>query len=617
MTEPGEAPGVAEVVRRWVGRLAHTEGIGLSPDRLEELLTEVTGEALAATEAAREAAARRFNTLYSAAPIGVALADVNCEIVEVNAEMTRFLGRRAEELQGMALADLAYSDHDAETILSGLEDLTETEAEHVRQRVQLTHADDAAVWADITLTYLPSDRPNVAYPVMMAMDSNEVHALQETLRHQSVHDSLTGLSNASRFKTLLEGALSPSARGQVALIYFDLDGFRVINDGLGAGVGDKVLRGVAAKLRDAFTEHKALVARLSGDGFAVLLRGQLSAAEVIGMVEEAMVELAEPIYMKDQGVGVSASAGIVVRNVAEATAEDLQRGAELALHRAKEAGRGQWMLFDSELDRVDRARYRLGAEIAGALENGQFVMTYYPTVSLADPEEITAISAGLRWHHPEQGELDPAQFYPLAETTGMVAALGRWLIGETLAMSARLRERYGDDAPELCIRLPKRLVMEPELVKMIRENLDRNNVPANALRVCTRAAIAVDRDGEVRDSLPVLADLGVKLVLIVHNSADLELIPRHGLDVRYVMLGGPVVDAFALGEPEPAAVRHLEYLLGRATELDLRVGAEGVYSAEHAERLSKFGVLVGRGPFVPFTDEDGIDELIGGGDSAQ
>lgn len=603
---------MAEVVRRWVGRLAQTDGIALSPDRLEEMLTEATREALAATEVAREAAARRFTALYSASPIGIALADVNCDIVEVNPGMTRFLGRRAEELQGKGLAELAYSDHDAETILAGLEELTETDAEHIRQRVQLTHADDAAVWADITLTYLPSDKPGVALPVMMAVDSNEVHALQETLRHQSVHDALTGLSNASRFNTLLEAALSPSARGQVALIYLDLDGFRVVNDGLGAGVGDKILRGVAAKLRDAFTEHEALVARLSGDGFAVLLRGQLSAAEVIGMVERAMEDLAEPIYVKDQGVGVSASAGIVVRNVARATAEELQRGAELALHRAKEAGRGQWMLFDPELDQHDRARYRLGAEIAGALENGQFVMTYYPTVSLADPEEITTISAGLRWHHPELGELDPAQFYPLAETTGMVASLGRWLIAETLAMSARLRERYGKSAPELCIRLPKRLVAEPELVKMIRQQLDRNKLPASALRVCTRAAIAVGRDGEVRDSLPVLTDLGVKLVLIVHSSTDLELIPRHGLDVRYVMFGGPVVSAFAVGEPEPAAVRHLEYLLARAAELDLRVGAEGVQSAEHAERLDKFGVLAGRGPFAPFTDEDGIDELIRG-----
>lgn len=611
MAEPGEVPGVAEIVRRWAGRLTHTEAAKLTPDRWEELLTEATAEAIAATEVARDAAARRFTALYSASPIGIALADVNCDIVEVNPEMTRFLGRRAEELHGMGLADLAYSDQDAENIMAGLEELTETDAEHVRYRVQLTHADDAAVWADITLTYLPGDKPGVALPVMMAVDSNEVHALQETLRHQSVHDPLTGLSNASRFKTLLEAALSPAARGQVALIYLDLDGFRVINDGLGAGAGDKIMRGVAAKLRDAFTTHQALVARLSGDGFAVLLRGQLSAAEVIDMVERAMEDLAEPIYLKDQGVGVSASVGIVVRNVAEATAEDFQRGAELALHRAKEAGRGQWMLFDPELDKHDRARYRLGAEIAGALENGQFVMTYYPTVSLADPEEITTVSAGLIWHHPELGELDPTQFYPLAETTGMVASLGKWLISESLAMSARLRQTYGKDAPELCIRLPKRLVMEPELVKMVRQQLDRNKLPASALRVCTRAAIAVDRDGEVRDSLPVLTDLGVKLVLIVHNSADLELIPRHGLDVRYVMLGGPVVNAFALGEPEPSAVRHLEYLLGRAGELGLRVGAEGVHSAEHAERLAKFGVLVGRGPFIPFTDEDGIHALIG------
>ncbi len=610
MSEPGAAPGLADVARRWAARLADTDGVSLPPEELEQLLHDFARTAVAEAEAARDAAMRRFTTLYSSAPVGIAMADPDGVIVEVNKELGKFLGHKPDRLRGRRLAELGFDNRDCEKLATGLAELAETDLDEFTDRVRLAHADDAGVWADIVLTRLPGDRPGTLFPVLMASDANEVHTLQETLRHQSIHDSLTGLSNASRFRTLLESALSPSARGQVALIYLDLDGFKVVNDGLGAGVGDAVLRGVATKLNEAFAGEDALVARLSGDGFAVLLRGELTTSGVISLVETALEDLAEPIYIGEHGVGVSASAGIVVRDVRDGGVEDIERAAEIALHRAKEAGKAQWMLFDPELDARDRARYRLGAEIAGALENGQFELIYQPTVKLAKPDEIAAVNAGLRWHHPELGELPAEEFFPLAETTGMTIPLGKWLLTESLRATARWRERYGEAAPDVCIRLPNRLAIEPDLVALVKEQLDRNELPARALRLCTDSSSILDPRGEVLDSLTVLADLGAKLVLTVQGSADLELIPQHQLSVQHVILSGPVVDALADGEPEVAA-RHLDQLVTRARELKLRIGAEGVRSHEQAERLRRHGVIAARGPFVADTATgDEVDQLI-------
>ncbi|HKS49929.1 MAG TPA: diguanylate cyclase [Amycolatopsis sp.] len=609
MAEPGDPAGLAAIVHRWAARLAGTEGVALTSSRLEEILGELAQEAVASVEATREAAAKRFSALYTASPIGIALADQDGTIIEVNPAMARFLEYRSEQLHGRTFVDLGFGDRDRQQLADGLAELAETEAEHVRQRVQLTHSDDAAVWAEITLARLPGDRPRITFPVLMAVDANDLHTLQETLRHQSGHDPLTGLSNASRFHTMLENALSPTARDQVALIYLDLDGFRVINDGLGTGIGDKVLKGVAGKLRAVFTSHQALVARLSGDGFGILLRGRLTRSEVTGLLDRAMEDLGEPIFFGEQGVGVSASAGIVVRGVSEGGPEELRRAAELALHRAKEAGRAQWMLFDPERDAIDRARYRLGAEIAGALEHGQFDLVYHPMVDLGEPGGLSSVTAGLVWRHPELGELDTCRFYQLVETTGMTMPLGKWLLSEALGSAARWHQKFGDKAPDICIRLPYRLASDPDLVKLIREQLGRHELPASVLRLCIEPTTFVDRDGEVLDSLILLAELGAKPALTVTGSADLELIARHDLPVGYIALDGGVIDALAEGEEEPAA-RHLCHLLARARELNLFVGAANVRSAEHAERLCKHGVQAARGPFAGSCDDDEIDEFI-------
>lgn len=609
MPEPGGAPGLGEAVRRWAAQLAHTDGVGLSADRLEELLHDVVRDVVQPVEAAREAAIRRFSALYSTSPMGIALADPAGQIVEVNAALGALLGYKPEELLGRHLTELGFSRRDVEGLRNGLEELEETDSEQHRERLQLIHADDAGTWADVTLTTLPGDRPGSTFPVLMVLDAGEVHSLQETLRHQSVHDALTGLSNGSRFNTLLESALSPSARDQIAMVYLDIDGFKVINDGLG-GVGDQVLRGIARKLKEVFAGPDTLVARLSGDGFGILLRGKLNPSDVIGLVEQALEELGEPIYIGDHGIGVSASVGIVVRDVGDGGPEDLQRAAEIALHRAKEAGKAQWMLFDPELDARDRARYRLGAEIAGALENGEFSLIYQPTVKLADHGELAAVNAGLRWHHRQLGELDSSEFYPLADTTGMTIPLGKWLLTQSLAAAARWRERYGDAAPDVCVRLPRRLAIDPDLVRLVKDQLDEHHLPAKTLRLCTDSGSLLDPRGEVLESLSVLSDLGAKLVLTVSGSADLELIPKHELKVEHAVLSGPVVDALADGEDEIAA-RTLDQLIVRARELKLRIGAEGVLTTEHAERLRAHGVLAARGPFIATSaTDDEVDELI-------
>ncbi|MDT8913917.1 diguanylate cyclase domain-containing protein [Amycolatopsis sp. PS_44_ISF1] len=598
---------MSELARRYAALLADTKGVTLPRENRERLLLEFAREVLRNTDSAYEGVLRRFTTLFTVSPIAIALADTGGDIVEANPALGKLVGSPPARLRGRHLSGLAATPHDADRIRGGLErlatDSTDGTEEITERGVHLAHSQDGRLSTNVTLAWLPGDGIDSRYPVMLAADTDDLHLLGERLRHQNLHDPLTGLPNAQAFTTRLEAALGSSGPDQVGLVYLDIDGFKVINDGLGAGIGDEVLREVAGKLSRIFTgHHEGYVARLSGDGFGVLLRGpDLAPPPVIQLVDQALDELHEPVYLDGHGIGVSASVGIVVRPADGSGHVEMRRAAELALHRAKEAGKAQWMLFDPQRDARDRSRYQLGAVIAGALENGEFSLVYQPTVLLDDPGRIAAVNAGLRWNHPDEGVLDSAGFYPLAQITGMTMPLGKWLLAASLSAYASWHEQFGDATPDVCIRLPKRLATDPDLVLLVKEQLDRHDLPPRVLHLCTDRDSMFDEDGEVLDSFTVLADLGAQLVLTVSGSADLELIPRHALPVRLVILAGPVVDALA-GDPSEADSRHLAQLLARAAELRLQVGAEGVHTAEHAHRLRELGVHVARGAFVSGDD---------------
>ncbi|WP_245573155.1 diguanylate cyclase domain-containing protein [Amycolatopsis benzoatilytica] len=615
MPEPGAAPGLVDVARKYATALTDTNGVTLPPAQVERLLLAFASEVTA--RPADAGAVRRFTALFAAAPIGIALADVSGFVVEANAALAKLLGTSTDALRGKHIDALAAGPQEAQRLRDALDGLPLTaDARRIIRGLQLGHSRDGGLATNVTLASLPGDQPDVYYPVLMAADADDLHLLGERLLHQNLHDPLTGLPNSAAFTARLEAVLGAGGSEQIALLYLDIDGFKVINDGLGTGMADLVLKAISGKLQAVFAgQHDGYVARLSGDGFAVLLRGpDLNTQKTVTLADRVLEDLSEPVYVGEHGIGVSASIGIVVRPANESSPGELLRAAELALHRAKEVGKAQWMLYDPRRDARNRDRYQLGAVIAGALENGEFSLVYQPTVKLSKQEEIAAVNAGLLWHHPERGELGPEEFYPLAQTTGMTIPLGKWLLQESLGATARWREQYGGAAPDVCIRLPERLAADEDLVRLVKDQLDLHGLhglPARALRLCTDRSAIFNDDGDVRDSFSVLADLGAQLVLTISGSSDLELIPRYRLPVKHVILSGAVVDALAAEEPAETDVRHLSQLVTRAKELQLRIGAEGVRDARHAERLRQQGVLAGRGSFVAESASgDEVDEMI-------
>ena len=551
----------------------------------------------------------RFVALFADAPIGIALLDSAGVIVSTNPALGTMLGVDPDAMAETTFAGYVSSKADLAAFEALLNSQTDGEPPGpTRLDTSLENAADGPVRSRLTLSTLPADEPGVSYPVVMVEDVNDLHLLHERLRHQNVHDSLTGLPNAANFHGKLESAMVDKSCATVALVLFDIDGFRVINDGLGSEAGDKILHAVATSMRDAFSGKDETVARLTGDGFGVLLRGDFGAQYVIDRVEHALDRLAEPVYLDDIGVGISASAGIVLCPPGSTSDVDMLRKAEVTLHRAKEAGRAKWMLFEPELDAEDRRRYRLAAGIAGGLERGEFELRYQPTVKLDGSRTVPVVNARLYWNHPTEGRLEYEDFIPLADVTGMTVRLGVWLLGEALGSYARWRAEAGEQLPDLCVRLPRRLAVDDDLVKIVRDQLTQHDVPSSALRLCADSATLVDPRGEVHDSLAVLGDLGVKLVLAVSAAADLDLIDRHQLPVGFVALNGRIIDELLdCPQTNTTGFEHLEHLVRSAKQLDVRIGAEGVRTDEQARALAELGVIAARGTF--FRDPITADEM--------
>lgn len=598
--EPGDAPGLSQVAARWAAEIASAAGSAAPSAELERAVAAAVREGAEAGAAQcrtrHDSAVERFAALYSSAPCGVVLADPDGVVLDANPAVLELLDTTLDDLAGLPLTGLGTGERDVTALRTALTDLAEDGRTRKREQVHLGPAEHGAALTNVTVTALPNGDGERPHPVLLTENINELQLLREALRRQNTHDQLTGLPNARSYETTLEAWLDSPESDRIAVVYLDIDGFKVVNDGLGPGSADEVLRYAAGKLEGVFGGTDTVVARLSGDGFGVLRRGRVTAASVIELVETAMAELAEPIYVGDQGVAVSISAGIVVQDAGGGTAEEIRRAAEITLHRAKEAGRAQWMLFEPELDAGDRKRYGIGAGIGGGMENGEFEVEYQPTVKLDGSDEIAVVNAVLRWNHPAHGTLTGAEFFPLADTTGMTPGLGTLLLAESMADAAAWYRDF-PSAPDLCVRLPTRLAVDPNLVRIIRGEFERTGLPPHKLRICTDSLALFHPRGEVLDTLSVLADLDVKITLAVAGASDLELVHTHKLPVGFAILSGPLVDGLSTEGTEADNARaHLHALLERTHELGIkRVGADGVRSAAHAQRLRDVGIFAGRG----------------------
>ncbi|MGY0197524.1 putative bifunctional diguanylate cyclase/phosphodiesterase [Leptothrix sp. BB-4] len=367
-----------------------------------------------------------------------------------------------------------------------------------------------------------------------------IHAL-------AYYDGLTGLPNRGELQRLAEVAVQAARREQqpLALLFIDLDDFKLINDSQGHAIGDAVLRLIAQRLQRSVRQDD-LVGRLAGDEFVVVLPS-CDAATTRDMAERIAARLAEPLSVPNPpGASLTlhagASIGVAMLPEDGLDMETLLRHADLAMYQAKALGRGQLAFFHRELDERSRERMRLEIDLRRAIGAGELSLVYQPVVQ-ADFERIHglhSVEALARWHHPQLGQIAPSRFISLAESCGLIGALSRWALDSACAQMVAWREA-GVAVPQVSVNLSARDFHDPALLDWISATLRRHQLPAEALTLELTESALLDRRTDTLADLAALRALGVRLALDDFGTGYSSLSHLHRLPIQRVKLDSSFV----------------------------------------------------------------------------
>ncbi|MGY4346986.1 diguanylate cyclase (GGDEF)-like protein/PAS domain S-box-containing protein [Bradyrhizobium sp. GM7.3] len=416
-------------------------------------------------------------------------------------------------------------------------------------------------------------------------DVTERHKAQARVAHMARHDSLTDLPNRTLFREKMGEGLNQVAiaGGAMAVLCFDLDNFKTVNDRLGHAAGDRLLRWVAARLQENVGEHDT-VARLGGDEFAVLQRGpQPQSAERLA---RRLVEIiGHPPPLENQSIHVGVSVGIAIAPDHGLDADELMKCADLALYQAKAKGRGAYQLFEPKMEEEARSRHALEHDLRGALEAREFHLAFQPQVRL-DTTELTGFEALLRWKHPSRGLVPPAEFIPIAEENGLIVPIGEWVLRTACATAATW--------PDLTVAVNLSPVQfrSRGLVTMVTSALAEAGLPPHRLELeVTETALLDDSEATI-EILHQLRALGVRVSLddfgVGYSSLSyLRKFPFDRIKIDRSFVG-------TLGE-SPESVAIVRTIASLGSVLGVETTAEGVETIEQLDFVRECGCTAVQG----------------------
>jgi diguanylate cyclase (GGDEF)-like protein/PAS domain S-box-containing protein len=418
-------------------------------------------------------------------------------------------------------------------------------------------------------------------------DVVERQLTDDDIRHRALHDPLTGLPNRLLFLDRLQQATERQRRRRdtlSAVLALDLDRFKLVNESLGHRTGDELLAAAAPRLKQAVRSSDT-VARFGGDEFGILLEDIAGEHDAIEMAERVASVFTRPFVLDGNEHFVTTSIGIALAEGGE-RAEDLLRDAAAAMHRAKERGRARYELFDEALRGRALSRLRVENDLRRALERDELTVHYQPLVSLRD-HTMVSVEALVRWDHPERGRIAPGDFIPVAEETGLIEPIGRWVLEHACRQAAQWYRERPDDRPlTLSVNLSAAQVSRPDLAETVAATLRATGLDPSCLALELTESMLVGDHEELSDTLMAIRALGVRLVLDDFGTgySSLSYLTRLPLDALKV--DRSFVDGLGT-EPRDTAVTEAIVAMSRA--LSLRVVGEGAETEQQVRELARLG----------------------------
>ena len=598
-----------------------------APTKLLGMCLDITARKVA--ERARRRTETRLTRIAETAADAIMLYDAGGNVIFANAAAARVFGRPIEELWSLCYDDAQWGD----SALDGQPlDLSQTvfrRVERERQPVYdvqylVRRPNGEIVAVSVNATPLPEDKGNFGGVVASFSDITGRRAMEERLNHQAFHDPLTGLANRTLINNRLTAALQGRAEGeQVAVLFIDLDNFKWVNDSLGHDKGDVLLCEVAARLQKTVRADD-LPARFGGDEFVVLLDGINDPNYAFAIAERIVTLLSEAFVLGGREVYTSPSIGLAFSQP-DSDADTLLRDADAAMYEAKRRGKGRYEVFRDNLSAAALARLEIEGELRRALSAGEMSVSYQPKVDLSSGA-ICGVEALVRWEHPTRGAVSPTEFIPIAEATGLVVPLGRWVLHESCRQT-QLWNQTRETPLSVAVNVSPRqfhsgvaagTLSAPadamgattgaapgattgaasgahlQLVRDVAAALQETGLPPHLLTLEITETVLMERTSESLEVLNALSALGVQLAIDDFGTGYSSLAYLRTFPFDFLKIDREFVAKLDQTEGHSVIVRAIIQL---AHTLGLKVVAEGTESIGEIECLQEFGCDQAQGYF--------------------
>ncbi|WP_329113216.1 putative bifunctional diguanylate cyclase/phosphodiesterase [Streptomyces sp. NBC_01353] len=596
----GEDGASTEELRARCSRLQHAMAAGFAQALRERTLLEQEAiarsalNARSAAEVALHTTESRFRAVFDGAAVGIGIADLEGNVLEVNETLTRMFGGLDQQIRSRKVNEWAHPE-DGPHVWKLYDELVRGERDHYRVEKPYYRGDGTVLWTNLTVSLLRDAEGFPRYQLALLEDTTERRLLNLRLRYEATHDALTGLPNRTLFFERLEKALAPGDGARFGLCYLDLDGFKAINDSLGHSAGDRLLVEVADRLQSCATAPGEMVARLGGDEFVALTTGPGTEREVVELANRILAALASPVRIDGRELTVRGSVGVVEGPAGERTPAEVLRSADITMYRAKSAGGNRFEFADAEADARAITRHGLTTALPAALERGEFFIEYQPLVHLGDGT-VHGAEALVRWCHPQHGVLGPDRFIPLAENTGLIVPLGRWVLQEAVRQARFWQTRHSDGGPlRINVNLSPTQLHHPRLVADTVDVLERSGLEPGALCLEVTESALIGADDGLLKPLRQLAEMGVDIALDDFGTGYSNLANLRRLPVSVLKLDRSFTQGMQQHPADPVDVKIVEGIVALAHSLKLAVTVEGVETGAQAQQLRELGCDTAQG----------------------
>ena len=545
---------------------------------------------------------QRFRALIRNASDVIAIVTPDGTFRYLSSAVQRMWGYETDALEGTSVFQLLHPE-EAGKLYALMATAQTSPNDCLSLEIRLRPAGGEWRMFEVVLTNLLSE-PGIEGIVLTCRDISERKAFEEHLAYQAFHDSLTSLPNRALFMERLEHAQARSQRQgkTVGVLFLDMDNFKVVNDSLGHEAGDRLLVMVAERLC-ACVRPGDTVSRLGGDEFTILLEDLNGEEQIHGLAERICAAIHTPIFLADREIVMSGSLGIVSACGGDWSAAQLLRDADTAMYQAKTSGKARSVVFDLQMNMQAMERLELEIDLRHALESGEEMQLFYqPIIALAS-SELCEVEALVRWNHPERGLLLPSTFIPVADETGLILPLGRWVLNEACRQGRQWQVDYPDDPPlTVCVNVSARQLLQPDFVLQVLAALKIAELLPRYLKLEITESVMMQDTDMIIPMLHELQGLGVRLAMDDFGTGYSSMAYLSSLPLDTLKIDRSFITKMSGSDEDAAIVRAIVTL---AKTLNLQITSEGIETSEQLHQLSALGCDLGQGYYFarPMTVE--------------